>query len=328
MYVIFLYASAAMIILAVCLAVAHARGSRSATNSSRRERSLRRRPLGAEQIDYRRDEDDEELRQAYRDLQDAQARLLQSEKMASLGQLTAGLAHEINTPVTAVVGNVKPLWNEIARLRDRAGLHGDDVLEASIARLRAIVEVMARGAERTADIVHDLHVFSRVGETTVLPMDLHEGIDVTLRLLRPRWAERVEVHKDYGAVPHIEASRSQMNQVLVNLLANAFDAIQGPGNIWIGTRVETGQVVVTVRDDGCGIAAEDVGRVFDPFFTTKPVGKGMGLGLAISDSIVRDHGGTLWVASDMGKGSTFTLILPLRRPADTTDPARRRNRIS
>src|SRR5206468_3225813 len=97
-----------------------------------------------------------ELRQAYRDLQDAQAQLLQSEKMASLGQLTAGLAHEINTPVTAVVSNVKPLWNEIARLRDRAGLHGDTMLDASIGRVRTIVEVMARGAERTAGIVQDL----------------------------------------------------------------------------------------------------------------------------------------------------------------------------
>jgi len=252
-----------------------------------------------------------ELELALTELRHTQVALLQSEKMAALGQLTAGLTHEINTPVTAVVGNVKPLWNEIARLRDRAGLHGDATLEAIVVRLRAIVEVMARGAERTAGIVQDLRVFSRVGETTPLPMDLHEGIEVSLRLLRPRWVDRIEIHKDYGAVPVLEVAARQINQVLMNLLTNAFDAIAQTGNVWIRTRSDGTTVTVTVRDDGCGIAAEDAGRIFDPFFTTKPVGKGTGLGLAMSASIVRDHGGTLTLANDGDHGSTFELDLPL-----------------
>lgn len=260
------------------------------------------------------------LRQAYRDLQDAQAQLLHVEKMAALGQLTAGLAHEINTPVTAVLGNVSPLWSEISRLCDHATLHDDSGLEVSIGRLRAIVGVISRGAERTAGIVQDLRVFSRVGEITMLPTDVHEGIDVSLRLLRPRWADRIEVYKDYGAVPPIEASAGQLNQVFVNLLANAFDAIEGPGNVWIVTRADAGQVVVTVRDDGCGIATEHVGRVFDPFFTTKAVGKGMGLGLAISATIVRDHGGSLFVNSVVGKGATFTIMLPMQRSLVASPP--------
>jgi signal transduction histidine kinase len=188
------------------------------------------------------------------------------------------------------------------------------VLEASIGRLRTIAEVMVRGAERTAGIMQDLRVVSRVGETTSLPVDLPESIDVSLRLLRPRWADRIAVHKEYGAVPAIEGSATRVGQVLMNLLANAFDAIDGPGNVWIRTREEDGQVVVTVRDDGCGIAPEHVGRVFDPFFTTKPAGKGAGLGLSISAGIVRDHGGRLSVTSEAGTGSVFTMTLPARRP--------------
>jgi signal transduction histidine kinase len=252
-----------------------------------------------------------ELARAYRDLQDAQAQLLQTEKMASLGQLVAGMAHEINTPVTAVVGNVKPLWNELQRLRDRAALHGDAVLEEIERRMKAIFEVMARGAERTAGIVQDLRVYSRVGETRPLPMDLHEGIDASLRLLRPRWVDRIEIHREYGPLPRVEAAAGQVNQVFMNILANACDAIETRGNIWIRTAHDGATVSVTIRDDGCGIAAERRGRVFDPFFTTKPVGKGTGLGLAISASIVHDHGGTIDVESEPGSGSTFTVRLPL-----------------
>jgi two-component system NtrC family sensor kinase len=253
-----------------------------------------------------------ELSRAYRTLQDTQTQLLQSEKMASLGQLVAGVAHEINTPVTSVVGNVGPLLRELERLREHAGTTGDASLDRVVGRMRAIAEVMARGAERTAGIVQDLRVFSRVEEARPLPMDVHEGIDVCLRLLRPRWADRIEIHRNYGEVPPVDAVASQINQVLMNLLANACDAIEGRGNIWIATRSDGDRVVLTVRDDGCGMPPDVQAKVFDPFFTTKPLGKGMGLGLAICTGIVGSHAGTIDVASEPGRGTTFTVTLPLR----------------
>src|SRR6185436_20126368 len=224
----------------------------------------------------------------------------------------AGVAHEINTPVTSVVGNVGPLLRELERLREHAGTTGDASLDRVVGRMRAIAEVMARGAERTAGIVQDLRVFSRVEEARPLPMDVHEGIDVCLRLLRPRWADRIEIHLNYGEVPPVDAVASQINQVLMNLLANACDAIEGRGNIWIATRSDGDRVVLTVRDDGCGMPPDVQAKVFDPFFTTKPLGKGMGLGLAICTGIAGSHAGTIEVASEPGRGTTFTVTLPLR----------------
>lgn len=253
-----------------------------------------------------------ELSEAYRRLQDAQAQLLQTEKMASLGQLVAGMAHEINTPITAVAGNVPPLRRELDRLRDRAALHGDATLEKIAGRMAAIFEVMARGAERTAGIVQDLRVFSRVEETQPLPMDVHDSLDVSLRLLRPRWADRITIERDYGDVPQVEAAAGQVNQVFMNLLANACDAIADTGTIRITTRADATTVTVTIADDGLGIPEDVRSRVFDPFFTTKPLGQGMGLGLSICAGIVASHGGTIDLASTPGVGTTVTVELPLR----------------
>jgi signal transduction histidine kinase len=151
-------------------------------------------------------------------------------------------------------------------------------------------------------------------------MDLHEGIDVSLRLLQPRWMDRITIHRDYGDLPPIEGAAGQVNQVLMNLIVNACDAIAERGNIWIRTRSDGRTVTVTVRDDGRGIPLEIRRRIFDPFFTTKPVGKGTGLGLAISASIVRDHRGTLEVESDPGGGATFTVMLPVRRDTSGEQP--------
>lgn len=264
------------------------------------------------------------LTRAYRTLQDTQAQLLQSEKMASLGQLVAGMAHEINTPVTAVVGNVKPLARELDRLGERAARDGDAALAQIIARMAAIFDVMARGAERTAAIVRDLRVFSRVDETRPLPMDLHEGIDVSLRLLRPRWADRIVVETRYGDLPPVAGAAGQLNQVFMNVLANACDAIADTGTIRIETTANATHVTVRVHDDGAGIRPEIMSRVFDPFFTTKPVGHGMGLGLAICAGIVAGHGGTMDLTSAPGVGTTVTVVLPIEAPPgpeSTDDPS-------
>jgi signal transduction histidine kinase len=256
----------------------------------------------------------EALERTLRDLKAAQAQLLQTEKLASLGQLVAGVAHEINNPVSFIVGNVQPLRKELGRLQTLAAERDDPDLGGIAERASFILDMLARGAERTVGIVTDLRIFSRVGDVLPRPTDLHEGIEVSLRLLKPKWGDRIEIHRDYGQLPPVLAAPGQLNQVFMNILANACDAVPETGNIWIQTACEAGQVTVVIRDDGAGIAPEHLGRIFEPFFTTKPQGKGTGLGLAISYGIVTHHGGTIAARSEPGEGTEFTIVLPLQPP--------------
>lgn len=257
----------------------------------------------------------DDLSRALHELRSAQAQLVQSEKMASLGFLVAGVAHEINNPVTFIAGTVRPIRKHLDRLRTYAAAHPDAELTRTIDRLTEMFDVVERGAERTAGIVNDLKTFSRPGEALPKPMDVHEGIEVSLRLLRPRWDTRVAIHREYGSLPALEAAPSQINQVIMNILSNAFDAIRERGNVWIRTTADDGFVKIAIRDDGIGIAPEHLDRIFDPFFTTKDVGKGTGLGLAISHRIVDDHAGTLAVTSSPGRGTEFTVSLPIKAVA-------------
>jgi signal transduction histidine kinase len=272
-----------------------------------------------------------ELGRAYEGLQAAQAQLLTTEKMASLGLIVAGVAHEINNPLSFIIGNVDPLHQTLTLLSDYAARHDDPELAREIDRLTKILNLMALGAERTAAIVQDLRTFSRLGEAQPRPTDLHDAIEVSLRLLRPRWANRITIHRDYGPVSPVDVIPGQMNQVFMNVLANACDAIKGQGNLWIRTRAEDAHVTVAIRDDGHGIPPEHVTRVFDPFFTTKPIGSGTGLGLAITHGIVSHHGGTIRVHTEPGRGTEFQIVLPMDelRPADTeAAPARSSRRIA
>jgi signal transduction histidine kinase len=248
-----------------------------------------------------------ELASALQDLQQAQVQLVQSEKMASLGRLVAGVAHEINNPVSFIATSVSPLRRRL----ERAASAAPPDVRRLLGEAEEIVGIMARGAERTTAIVQDLRSFSRLGEATRKPVDLHDGLDTTLRLLEPRWRERVTVHRDYGDLPHVECDPGQLNQVFMNVLANACDAVGAGGNIWITTRVEGEMAVVTIRDDGPGIAPEVLDRIFDPFFTTKDVGHGTGLGLAISHQVVTGHGGRIEVESAPAAGATVRITIPL-----------------
>jgi two-component system, NtrC family, sensor kinase len=208
--------------------------------------------------------------------------------------------------VSFIAANVTPL-------RRRLGQAAGAVPPRTQALLREaedIVGIMARGAERTAGIVKDLRSFSRLGEATRKATDLHDGLEVSLRLLESRWRGRLTIHRDYGELPPIECDPGHMNQVFMNILANACDAVAAEGNIWITTRLEGDVVSITIRDDGAGIAPETVGRIFEPFFTTKDVGGGTGLGLAISHSVVNAHGGRIAVESRPGAGATFRIVLP------------------
>jgi signal transduction histidine kinase len=247
-----------------------------------------------------------ELAEAYAELKSAEIQLVQSEKMASLGRLVAGVAHEINNPVSFIASNVNPLRRRLAKAAEVAPADAQKLLREA----EDIATMMGRGAERTAAIVQDLRTFSRLGEAVRKTVDLHESLDVTVRLLESRWRDRITIHRDYGDPPPIEGDPGQLNQVLMNVLANACDAIRDRGNIWLTTTTDRETATLTIRDDGCGMPPEVASRIFEPFFTTKDVGGGTGLGLAISHSVIAAHGGRIEVDSALGRGTTFRIVLP------------------
>jgi signal transduction histidine kinase len=258
-----------------------------------------------------------QLEEAYRELQAAETHLVQSEKMASLGRLVAGVAHEINNPVSFIATSVAPLRRRL----DKAAKAAPDDAARLLSEAREIIDIMARGAERTTAIVRDLRSFSRLGEAMRKPADLQEGIEVTLRLLEGRWRDRLTIHRDFEPLPPIECDPGQMNQVFMNLLANACDAAPDGGNIWIRTRWVDGVATITIRDDGPGIPASSIDHIFEPFFTTKDVGAGTGLGLAIAHGIVSAHGGRIDVESAPGAGATFHVVVPAADATASVDRA-------
>jgi signal transduction histidine kinase len=272
----------------------------------------------------------EELQAAYRDLQATQVQLVQREKMASVGQLVAGVAHELNNPIGFVFSNVTTLDDFVRRLRAMLDAYATvELPEAARARiaerrgelkvdyalkyLDSMIQGIREGAERARKIVRDLRVFARSEDDVWQPVDLHEELESSLTLLSHLLRDRIVVHRKFGAVPSVECIRSQIDQVFLNLLANAAQAIAGPGAITIATRCEDESVVVTIADTGPGIAPAIAGRIFDPFFTTKPVGEGTGLGLSISYEIVKKHGGEIRADSPPEGGAVFTVRLPLAR---------------
>ena len=199
-------------------------------------------------------------------------------------------------------------------------------IDQVLADLPSLLADCEEGARRTKRIVNDLRTFSRSERReTWRRTDLHVGIESTLALLNHRFQDGITVHRDFGQLPEVECAPGQLNQVFMNLLVNAADALgKNTGNIWISSRLVDGgagagasepAVAIAIRDDGPGMAADIRGRVFEPFFTTKEVGQGTGLGLSISYAIVQSHGGTLGVESSPGAGTTFTIVLPVRQPA-------------
>ncbi len=298
----------------------------------------------------------EELEHLIRELRHTQAQLVQTEKMSSLGQLVAGIAHEINNPVNFIHGNVGHARNYIQDLTTivqvyqahvpdpnpeiRDLIEGVD-LEFLLDDLPRLLDSMQVGADRIRDIVASLRTFSRLDEAEVKDVDIHAGIDSTLMILHNRLKAKsdrpeIAVHKDYGALPHVECSAGQLNQVFMNILSNAIDALEDrdrdrslaeirekPSQIWIKTQVAKDRtaIQVSIRDNGPGIPAHVQPRIFDPFFTTKPVGKGTGLGMSISYQVVVDkHDGQLTCHSTVGEGSEFVIEIPLRRMKAIANP--------
>jgi two-component system, NtrC family, sensor kinase len=259
-----------------------------------------------------------------------ESQLVQSEKLASLGQLAAGIAHEINNPLGFIVTNFGMLDRHLAALFELLGAYEAGSTPAAIAALCERIEIdfirddvpdlmreTKDGIVRVRQIVQDLKDFSRAsGGGDWQSADLHAGIDSTLNIVASEVKYKAVVVREYGELPEVECLPAQINQVVMNLVVNAAHAMgERHGRIAVRTGHDGEHVWIEVADDGCGIAPEHLPRIFDPFFTTKPVGQGTGLGLAVSYGIVHKHRGEIAVASRPGEGTTFRVSLPVRQPA-------------
>ena len=257
-------------------------------------------------------------------LREAQADLIQSEKMAALGNLVAGVAHEINTPLGIVNSNhqtISVIVERMGKLLERQDRTAGDSETAALSRLTETVEKLAGASresiQRITKIVQSLKNFARLDRAESDSVDIHEGIEATLTLLRSELKRKARIHREFGDVPRIYCRPQQLNQVFMNLLVNAGQAIDNEGDIWIRTREENNNVIVEIVDTGKGIPPENIDRIFDPGFTTKGVKTGIGLGLPVAYRIVREHGGRIGVSSELGQGSRFTVRLPIRGPGKT-----------
>jgi signal transduction histidine kinase len=297
-----------------------------------------------------------EIDHAYARLRDAEEQLLQSDKMASIGQLAAGVAHEINNPIGYIYSNLGTLGEYVNNMfrvigayeKTLRGMPSDGQERRSelaevkqqvdydflIKDLPSLLAESREGIERVRKIVQDLRDFSRAGyEEEWTLADLHRGLDSTLNIVWNDLKYKCEILRNYGDIPRVECLPSQLNQVFLNILVNAGHAIEQHGTIRISTGQEDDKVFIEIADSGKGIAPENLSRVFDPFFTTKPVGQGTGLGLSLSYSIVRKHHGHISVESSIGAGTTFRIMLPMQQhsggaaapdaPTPTAAPQRR-----
>jgi signal transduction histidine kinase len=299
-----------------------------------------------ESLEQRVAERTQELSATLGDLKESQVQLVQAEKMSSLGQLVAGISHEINTPLLYLANNAELIRERLGPLRDFIGcctrafaiksehfadrgeyqttfvaalkdvktMLRDEELDAMIEEIQDLTRDSIAGLAELTEMAQSLKDFSRLDRAPIASFDVHAGLDKTLLIAKNIVKHKATIRKFYGEIPEIECSPSQINQVFLNIITNAAQAIETQGEIVITTKLyDEHNVAISIADTGCGIPEENLSKIRDPFFTTKQVGSGTGLGLSIVDEIIRSHHGDLLVESVVGKGSVFTVVLPIKR---------------
>ncbi|MBI3811254.1 MAG: response regulator [Nitrospirae bacterium] len=263
----------------------------------------------------------EELERTLKMLGETQSQLVHSEKMAALGLLVAGIAHEVNNPVSFAKGSLSNLRRYLVQVRQALEKNPEtrEVLIQFNKLLQDIEQSLAivkSGLDRTEGIVTDLKAFARKDEQNYKRVDIHDGLEATIKLIQHEMGDRITLHRDYGIRDAVEMIPGQINQVFMNLLQNAIHAVPEKGDIWLRSWEDGDRVHISVRDSGMGIRREFLGRIFEPFFTTKEVGRGTGLGLSVSYRIIENHGGKITASSEEGLGAEFIITLPKRQTPD------------
>jgi signal transduction histidine kinase len=268
----------------------------------------------------------EELEQTVKRLGETQSQLVHSEKMAAMGLLVAGVAHEVNNPVSFAKGSLSNLRRYLLQVRQALEKQPEtrEVLiqfNNLVQDIEQSLSIVKAGLDRTEGIVTDLKAFARKDEQNFKRVDIHDGLEATIKLIRHELGDRITLHREYGFRGEVEIIPGQINQVFMNLLQNAIHAIPDKGEIRLRSWEEGDRIHVAVRDSGAGIKKEHLGRIFEPFFTTKEVGRGTGLGLSVSYRIIENHGGKITVSSEEGHGAEFVITLPKRQTPEP--PAQR-----
>jgi signal transduction histidine kinase len=255
-----------------------------------------------------------------KELRDAQTQLVQSEKMASLGSLAAGMAHEINNPIGSIISSADTLKRALTKIRDFLAesvsleeLRADDRLRKTFNIIEKNTESTHSAGERIMKIVKNLKNFSRLDEAEFQRADIRKGIEATIKLTEHEFPPGVTLNTEFGPIPELECYPNELNQLFLNLLLNAAQAISGQGNVSIKTDGDAGNIYVTITDTGVGIPPENIDKIFNPGFTTKGVGVGAGLGLAIAYNIVKKHGGSIDVNSELDVGTEVLVSIPVNR---------------
>ncbi|CAN5292762.1 hypothetical protein BH10PSE19_BH10PSE19_02650 [soil metagenome] len=270
-------------------------------------------------------EKNQQLNQTIDALKKAQSQLVQSEKMSTIGLLTAGIAHEINNSVNFISSNLTPLQDDVNDILaileqyEKSGVQSADVqaikakidLDYTVTETKNLFIGMEEGARRTTNIVKDLRTFSRLDEAGFKKINLAANIDSTLSLLQHHFKDKITIHRYYEELPEIECNPGKLNQAIMNILMNAVAAIKDKGEITLSLTKTDKQVHISIKDTGSGMDKQTQEKIFEPFFTTKDVGKGTGLGLSITYKVIQDHHGIIEVKSEIGHGTEFIITLPI-----------------
>jgi signal transduction histidine kinase len=268
------------------------------------------------------------------DMKSVESQLVNSAKLASLGELVAGVAHEMNNPLSFIHSNLRNMSKFVSKMMELIDLFERDDLPPQLktdvaakkteinyaylkTRLTEMIERSMVGTERLTKIIADLRTFTRMDSSEMTEADINDALEITTSFVTYEFKERITVVKNFGSIPKVTCFIQRLSQVFLNLLVNAGHAIEGQGSITIRTAQEGGMVRIDITDTGSGIPEDKIKKIFEPFFTTKPIGKGTGLGLSISSDIIKQHKGVIEVQSKVGEGTTFTLKIPIAGAAVT-----------